>query len=322
MDMYLRALNPILYSIPPWGIALLALASFFCILYGIIQIASLFRRKLTPEDLKKREIELDEAETVSRLTQKDKRNAFDRWFAQMLEEGNTKLSPLSAMLLVLGTLLLTGGLVLVLSDNVPLSLGTGIICMVFPMIYWLLRRSWRIGQMRKHLPETLEAIGDAIRGGLSLEEAIQMTSEQIDDPLKTEFQYANRQLQMGQSPTLVMDRMARRIPITEFRLFTTAVQVHRTTGGNLAQLAERLARSSRDRQEFRGHLNAISAGSRMSIIGLVIVTALAVVILCGLDYTYLYRFIMNPYGPTLLGITLALFIIGGFWAWSIMRVKY
>lgn len=322
MEMYLRALNPILRSIPPWGIALLALAAFFFVLYGIVKIASVFRKKMTPEDLKKREIELDEAETVSKLTKKDKRNAFDRWFAQMLEEGNSKLSPVTAMLIVLGTMILTGGLVLILSDNIPLSIGTGIICMVFPMIYWLIRRSWRIGQMRKHLPETLEAIGDAIRGGLSLEEAIQMTSEQIDDPLKTEFQYANRQLQMGQSPTLVMDRMARRIPITEFRLFTTAVRVHRTTGGNLAQLAERLARSSRDRQEFRGHLNAISAGSRMSIIGLVIVTALAVAILCGLDYTYLYRFIMNPYGPALLGITLTLFIVGGFWAWSIMRVKY
>ena len=322
MEMYLRALNPILRSIPPWGIALLALAAVFCIFYGIIQIVSAFRRKLTPEELKRREIESDEAETVFKLTKEDKRNAFDRWFAQMLEEGNTKLSPFTAMLLVLATLLLSGGLVLILSDNIPLSLGTGIICMVFPVIYWLIRRSWRIGQMRKHLPETLEAIGDAIRGGLSLEEAIQMTSEQIDDPLKTEFQYANRQLQMGQSPTLVMNRMARRIPITEFRLFTTAILVHRTTGGNLALLAERLARSSRDRQEFRGHLNAISAGSRMSIIGLVIVTALAVAILSGLDYSYLYRFIMNPYGPTLLGITLALFIIGGFWAWSIMRVNY
>ena len=322
MEMYLRALNSLLRSIPPWGIALLAMAAFFMILFGIIKIVSAFRRKLTPEEQKKREIELDEAETVSKLTQNDNRNAFDRWFAQMLEEGNTKLSPFTASLFILATLILTGGLVLVLSDNVPLALGTGIICMVLPMVYWLLRRSWRLGQMRKHLPETLEAIGDAIRGGLSLEEAIQMTSEQIEDPLKTEFQYANRQLQMGQSPSLVMERMAHRIPITEFRLFTTAVMVHRTTGGNLAQLAERLARSSRDRQEFHGHLNAISAGSRMSIIGLVIVTALAVMILSGLDYTYVYRFIMNPYGPVLLGITLGLFVIGGFWAWSIMRVKY
>jgi len=322
MELYLRALNPLLRSIPPWGIALLVFVAILCILYGILTIASAFRKKLTPEELKKREIEFDEAETVVKLTTKDKRNAFDRWFAQMLDEGNTKIVPAVAMLLVMGTMILTGGLVLILSDNVPLSIGTGLIFMIFPMAYWLLRRSWRVGQMRKHLPETLEAIGDAIRGGLSLEEALQMTATQIDDPLKTELQYANRQLEMGQSPTFVMDHMARRIPIPEFRLFSTAVLVHRTTGGNLAQLAERLARSSRDRQEFRGHLNAISAGSRMSIFGLVVVTAVSVAILCGLDYTYLYRFIMNPYGPTLLGITLILFLIGGFWTWCIMRVNY
>ena len=191
MEMYLRALNSLLRSIPPWGIALLAMAAFFMILFGIIKIVSAFRRKLTPEEQKKREIELDEAETVSKLTQNDNRNAFDRWFTQMLEEGNTKLSPFTASLFILATLILTGGLVLVLSDNVPLALGTGIICMVLPMVYWLLRRSWRLGQMRKHLPETLEAIGDAIRGGLSLEEAIQMTSEQIEDPLKTSTRTAS-----------------------------------------------------------------------------------------------------------------------------------
>jgi len=87
-------------------------------------------------------------------------------------------------------------------------------------------------------------------------------------------------------------------------------------------MSERLARSLRERQEFRGHLNAITAGNRMSIIGMVGVTVASVAILCGLDYAYFYRFILNPYGPILLGITLALFVTGWFWTWSIMSVNY
>ncbi len=315
-------LNSLLYQIPPWGIALMVFVAVMSFVAGLALIWNGIKRKPSAEELKQRDVELAELETVAKLTQKDRRNSFDRWFSALLEEGNSSLTPGVAALIVLAVMLLFGGVVFILSENELLALGVGMISIAFPMMFWMIRRSWRIRQMRKRLPETLEAVGDAIRGGLTIEEAIEMTSKQIEEPLKTEFQYANRQLEMGQAPQYVMDRMARRIPIPEFRVFTTAVMVHRTTGGNLAQLAERLARSSRDRSEFMGHLNAISAGSRMSIIGLVIVTLAAVVILIGLDMSYLYKFLMNPYGPTLLGITAGLFLIGGFWAWNIMRVRY
>lgn len=322
MESNLRVLNHVLQNLPAWVLPVLVFMAAISFCYGIFVILNAFQKKLTPEELKKLELEAAELETVEKLTVTDKRNGFDRWFALVLEESDSRLSPGLAATIVMGFMLIAGGTAFVFSENVPLSVGAGLIFMVFPMAFWLIRRSWRIGKMRRFLPETLEAIGDAIRGGLNLEDAIEMASQQIDEPLKAEFEYANRQLAMGQTPRLVMDRMAHRIPIPEFRIFTTAVLVHRTTGGNLAQLAERLARSARDRSEFQGHLNAISAGSRMSIGGLVVVTFLAILILCGLDTTYIYKFLVNPYGPTLFGISIALFLIGGFWAWNIMRVKY
>jgi len=167
----------------------------------------------------------DEKETVLRLTTKDKRNQFDRWFELMLEEGGIKISPTVAMLIVMGVMLITMELVFVTFENVPLAIGTGILCMTFPMTYWNLRRFWRINQMKRFIPESLEIVGDAIRSGMSLEEAIEMVASHIKDPLKSEFEYANRQLKAGQPPSLVMKRMARRIPVPEFRLFTTAVLV-------------------------------------------------------------------------------------------------
>lgn len=322
MNANLRVFDHLMRALPPEVLPLLVFLAIMSIAVGFWTLMRAFRRKLTVEEEKKRDVELAELETVSKLTTTDNRNTFDRWFSALLEESNSKLLPGTAALIMLAAFLATGGLVFVVSDNIPLAIGTGLVCVVLPLCYWMFRRSWRIGSMRRHLPETLEAVGDAIRSGMNLESAIEMTSEQIEEPLKAEFQYANRQLSMGQTPQLVMERMARRIPIPEFRIFTTAVLVHRSTGGNLALLAERLARSARDRAEFQGHLTAISAGSRMSIGGLVIVTALAMLILSGLDVTYLYKFIMNPYGPMLLGITLGLFLVGGFWAWNIMKVRY
>lgn len=322
MDRYLQLINSFFQGMPPWAVALMVfIAVLFCFL-GVGLIWRGLRRKPTREELQKKEIEQDELETVAKLTLQDRRNGFDRWFSVLLEESGSNLSPLSAALIVLGVLILSAGMTFIVSDNIELSTGVGLICTTFPLIFWSLRRTWRIGRMRKLLPETLEAVGDAIRGGMTIEEAVKMTAEQIENPLKTEFSHASRQLEMGQTPTMVMNRMARRIPISEFRIFSTAVLVHRTTGGNLAYLAERLARSARDRSEFNGHLTAITAGSRMSILGLIVVTALALMILCGLDTSYLFKFLLNPYGPMLIGISVSLFVVGGFWAWQIMRVRY
>ncbi|MDO4569459.1 MAG: type II secretion system F family protein [Planctomycetia bacterium] len=304
-------------------ITIAAFVSALLVAGGLIVVfKALFAKKLTPEQLRNLEIERAEAEAIEKLVQKNKRGGFDQWFATMLEEGGSALSPLTASLIVVATTLLLGGCAFVFSNELFLGLGVGMVAMTLPIAFWMAKRAWRISQMRKQLPETLEAIGDAIRGGLGLEAAIDMTSEQTEEPLRAEFKYAGRQLAMGQAPDHVMERMARRIPITEFRIFTTAVLVHRRTGGNLAMLAERLARSARDRAEFYGHLKAISAGSRMSIIGLLIVTACAIVFLSGLDWSYVYRFVANPYGPALLGVSIGLLILGGVWAWSIMRVRY
>ncbi len=322
MDRYIQLINSVFQGMPPWAVALMVFTAVLFFFLGVWLIWNGLRRKPSQEELQKMEIEQDELETVAKLTVQDRRNGFDRWFSVLLEESGSNLQPLAAALIVLGILIFSAGTVFIVSDNIELSAGVGLICMVFPLIFWSLRRTWRIGRMRKYLPETLEAVGDAIRGGMTIEEAVKMAAEQIDEPLKTEFFHASRQLEMGQAPTMVMNRMARRIPISEFRIFSTAVLVHRTTGGNLAFLAERLARSARDRSEFNGHLTAITAGSRMSIIGLVIVTILALMILCGLDTSYLYKFVLNPYGPLLIGISTSLFIIGGFWAWQIMRVRY
>ncbi|MDO4424272.1 MAG: hypothetical protein Q4D17_00675, partial [Planctomycetia bacterium] len=231
MNRYLQAINAIFQSMPPWAVALMVFGAILFLFFGLWLIWNGLRRKPSEEELRKMAIEQAELETVTKLTVQDRRNGFDRWFSALLEESGSNLSPFVAALIILGVLILSTGIVFIITDNIELSAGTGLICMIFPLIFWSIRRTWRISRMRKHLPETLESVGDAIRGGMTIEEAVKMTADQIEDPLKTEFVHANRQLEMGQAPTMVMSRMARRIPITEFRIFSTAVLVHRTTGG-------------------------------------------------------------------------------------------
>ena len=106
---------------------------------------------------------------------------------------------------------------------------------------------------------------------------------------------------MGQSPVAVMDRLSRRIPLPEFRLFATAVLVHRQTGGNLAQLTARLAVSARDRQEWRRHLGAQTVAGRYSAMGLVACGAVGLTVLSMSRPEYTRFFLTHPRGPDVPG---------------------
>ena len=107
-----------------------------------------------------------------------------------------------------------------------------------------------------------------------------------------------------------------------FQRITTAVLVHRQTGGNLALLADRLAASARDRGEFLGHVRAVTAGSRVSVIGLTVGTVIALGILAWLRPEYLTQFLNHPMGPGLLMVAGALQIAGIVWVWRVLKVHF
>jgi tight adherence protein B len=144
----------------------------------------------------------------------------------------------------------------------------------------------------------------------------------MSGPIKVEFDQAEKQFQLGHTPLAILDRLAKRIPLSEFRIFATAVLVHRKAGGNLAALTERLSHTARDRQEIRGHLMAVTAGSRLSAFGMVIGSSIGLAVLAWLEPEYLSIFFTHRLGPTLLTIAATLQLLGVFWVWRVLRVNY
>lgn len=181
---------------------------------------------------------------------------------------------------------------------------------------------WRTYQMRQDLNEALQMVADAIRAGRTLEQAAEMVGDELKGPLADEFKQCASHLRLGQSPVSVLERMSRRVPLPEFQVFAMAVIVHRRTGGNLSLLTERMADAARDRQEFNGHVNAVTAGSQLSAIGLIVGPLLAVGILAWIDPSYMGHFLTSDIGPLLLISAAVLQFIGALWVWRLIRVSF
>ena len=273
-------------------------------------------RRLKPvlEELQSVGIKLPEDEDVGGLV--------DRGFYKLIEDSGSPLDGQTALVLVVGMAIVGCAAPLTLLEH-PLAAAGGLLLgAVLPLCWWSLRRTRRFGAMRKVLPETLELLSDGVRAGQTLEQATELVAEQGPKPLNKEFEYCASQLRLGHSPVAVLRKMARRVPLAEFKIFSTAVVVHRQTGGNLGLLAQRLAGSARDRSEFHGHVRAVTAGHRMSVLALTIGTVAAVAVLASLQPEYLKSFTEHPWGYPLLVIAAVLQVTGMLWVCRILRVNY
>jgi len=119
----------------------------------------------------------------------------------------------------------------------------------------------------------------------------------------------------------VMNRMVRRVPLPEFRIFATAVVVHRRAGGNLSLLTERMSKAAHDKSDMRNHILAMTAGGRLSAIGMVAAAILAAVLLSWMQPEYVEMFAKSPKGPYLIATAVLFQIIGAIWVWRILKTS-
>jgi tight adherence protein B len=250
------------------------------------------------------------------------KNRIDRAFLQLIELSGTALDVPTALALVGGLAVIGCAVPLVLLESVAFAVGGTTVPVIVPLLWWSAWAIVRRRQMLAQLPDAMELMADAVRSGRDLQHAAELVAKQAGAPLDCEFNYCASQLRLGHAPVAVLDNMVRRVPFPEFRVFAAAVLVHRQTGGNLATLIERLSKVARDRQQFRGHLKAVSAGSQLSVYGVVIGSTLAVGLLSWMQPQYLEMFLTHPWGIPLLTTSGLLQLVGLLWVWRVMRVEY
>lgn len=293
---------------------------------AVLAVAMVVRDLRRPDEALQRRLGLAtdgfEPGAVAGLPAEGSTSRIDRSFYRLVEGSGTRLDPPTALALVAGLAIVGAAVPLVLFESLPAAFAGTVLGAALPICWWGFWQYRRLRAMQKGLPETLELVADSIRAGQTLEQAAELVAVQAPQPLGTEFGYCASQLKLGHSPLAVLQRMARRVPLPEFKVFATAVLVHRQTGGNLALLADRLACSARDRGEFLGHVRAVTAGSRVSVIGLTAGTLIALGILAWLRPEYLGEFLSHPMGPGLLMVAAALQIVGIVWVWRVLKVHF
>lgn len=136
----------------------------------------------------------------------------------------------------------------------------------------------------EQFPVALDVFVRALRSGHPVAAAIELLTQEMEDPIGSEFGVVADEVAYGAELTDALDAMADRWDNADMRMFVVSLAVQKETGGNLAEILESLASVIRERAAMYMKVRALSAEGRLTGIMLTVLPVL----------TLLGMFLVNP----------------------------
>jgi tight adherence protein B len=133
-----------------------------------------------------------------------------------------------------------------------------------PGVYVKYRVNQRLRAFNGQLGDTLTLLSNAIKAGYSFAQAIDTVAKNAVPPIGDEFARAVREMNLGGSPDEALQNITKRVASPDFDLVATAYSIHRTVGGNLAEILDNIAYTIRERVRIKGEIATLTAQARAS----------------------------------------------------------
>ena len=137
-----------------------------------------------------------------------------------------------------------------------------------------------------------------------------MIHREFQEPLAGEFRRTFEEHNLGLPLEVALQKLAKRVPSLDVHFFVSAVLLQKRTGGNLAEILDKLAYVIRERFKLRGRIRAISAHGRMTGIALTCIPIAVGTIMFYVNPDYVGFFFHDEVGHYMMGAAILLQCIG------------
>ena len=130
---------------------------------------------------------------------------------------------------------------------------------------WISRKAKkRMDMIGEQLPEAVELMVRSLRVGHPFSSAVAIVAKEVPDPLGTEMGMISDEAAYGRDMGETLKAMAERLDIQDLRFLAVAVTIQQTSGGNLAEILDGLAKVIRARFRLFRRVSAITAEAKWS----------------------------------------------------------
>jgi tight adherence protein B len=186
----------------------------------------------------------------------------------------------------------------------------GAIVGVGPYVMVAFKRKSRLHKFEEIFPDTLEFVSRSMRAGHAFSVSLEMIHREFPEPIAGEFRRTFEEHNLGLPIEVALEKLAKRVPSLDVHFFVSAVLLQKRTGGNLAEILDKLAYVIRERFKLRGRIRAVSAHGRMTATALSCIPIAVAVLMFYTNPDYVKFFFTDEIGNYMLGGAVFLQIVG------------
>jgi tight adherence protein B len=246
-----------------------------------------------------------------------KRTPLGQQVEAVCRDAGLRMSAQAFFLLVLlgcGLLILIG---LALTGSPLSGLALILATAIFGWIYVKQRLTRRQALMERQLVEALQITVRSLKAGHPLIAAFKLIADDVDAPIGPLFGAICQEQALGMPLEKAIRRSAEAANNSDMRLFATSVAIQMRSGGNLADMMNRLANVIRERIRLSRRLRVLLAQTQLSKRILIALPFVLLLVLMAINPAYVEPLHSMTVGQIMLGAAGISLLIG---IWTINRL--
>lgn len=202
------------------------------------------------------------------------------------------------------------GLVFLLSRSSLAAFVAAVPVAFMPWVYLTYRKNRRLRDFERQLPDALDMIARALKAGHALTGGFQMVAMEFADPARAEFRKALDEINFGVSYEEALRNMTERFDSPDLKFFVLSVIIQRQSGGNLAEILEKIGSLIRERFKLLGKVRALTGEARISALILSVLPFAIAAVIFFLNRAYIETLFKEPVGLIMVGAAAVMMVLG------------
>jgi tight adherence protein B len=175
----------------------------------------------------------------------------------------------------------------------------------------------RIQAIDDQLVDALQMMANALKSGLSLQQALELVVREMKPPVSDEFGRLVKEIHLGRLTDDALKRFAERIPLEDVQLAVESILTLRETGGNLSETFSVIATTIVERKKVQGKIAAMTAQGMTQGIVVCLMPIVLMLIFSFIDPTYMRPFFTTPLGWMMMALV---FVLDGLGLWLMYKL--
>jgi tight adherence protein B len=240
---------------------------------------------------------------------------------RMIEQADANIRPSALFAISIGLTMVGGMLSALIARTMYVAPVGAAIFFGIPWLWlWNKRRS-RLKKFASQLPDALELVARALRAGHSLAAGMHVVAEEMPPPVAKEFGRVYEEQNLGIPLEEALRNICERVPNLDLRFFVTSVAIQRQTGGDLAEILDKIGHVIRERYRILGQVKALTAEGRLSGLVLIALPFGLFLMMLHMKPDYIQLLWTDPLGIKMSIFALVLQVLGAYAIKKIVDIK-